>query len=115
MFFPGMDVPSVTKRRLVREVLGTLAEHYALVPMTLTAAEVTSAGGRASGSSHREAPSPHRIDRPGAAEDALLKPQESARDRLGGEYRQRPSSTYLRSVGYEVLEFDFAPDGGMIT
>lgn len=34
MFFPGMDVPAADKRRLVREVLGTLAEHYTLVPMS---------------------------------------------------------------------------------
>jgi hypothetical protein len=34
MFFPGMDVPSAVKRRLVREVLGTLASHYALVTMS---------------------------------------------------------------------------------
>jgi peptidoglycan-N-acetylglucosamine deacetylase len=33
-FFPGMDVPAADKRRLVREVIGTLAEQCTLVPMT---------------------------------------------------------------------------------
>jgi hypothetical protein len=33
-FFPGMDVPGDRKRALVREVLGTLAQQYTLVPMS---------------------------------------------------------------------------------
>jgi hypothetical protein len=38
-FFPGMDVASAVKRRLVHEVLGTLAEYYALVPMSSHASQ----------------------------------------------------------------------------
>ncbi len=37
-FFPGMDVPVTAKRALVRQVLGTLARHYTLVPMSVHAA-----------------------------------------------------------------------------
>ncbi|HYC32296.1 MAG TPA: polysaccharide deacetylase family protein [Gemmatimonadales bacterium] len=33
-FFPGMAVPATRKRALVTEVLGTLAEQFALVPMS---------------------------------------------------------------------------------
>ena len=32
-FFPGMDVPSEKKTRLLMKVLGTIAEHYEIVPM----------------------------------------------------------------------------------
>jgi peptidoglycan-N-acetylglucosamine deacetylase len=39
MFFPGMDVPVPEKRRIVREVLGTLVQHFTLVPMSTHAAE----------------------------------------------------------------------------
>jgi hypothetical protein len=38
MFFPGMGVPADEKRRIVREVLGTLAERFTLVPMSVHAA-----------------------------------------------------------------------------
>jgi hypothetical protein len=38
-FFPGMDVTRTVKRRLVHEVLGMLAEYYALVPMSSHAAQ----------------------------------------------------------------------------
>ena len=38
-FFPGMDVPVATKRSLVRQVLGIIAEHFTLVPMSAHAAE----------------------------------------------------------------------------
>jgi hypothetical protein len=34
MFFPGMDVSGVQKRRLVGQVLATLTRHFALVPMS---------------------------------------------------------------------------------
>lgn len=34
MFFPGMDVPGAEKRALVRQVLGTLAQNFTLVPMS---------------------------------------------------------------------------------
>ncbi len=37
-FFPGMDVPVATKRALVNQVLGTLAQHFTLVPMGVHAA-----------------------------------------------------------------------------
>jgi hypothetical protein len=39
MFFPGMDVQVPEKRRIVREVLGTLVQHFTLVPMSTHAAE----------------------------------------------------------------------------
>ena len=39
MFFPGMNVPVSEKRRIVREVLGTLARHFTLVPMSTHAAQ----------------------------------------------------------------------------
>jgi hypothetical protein len=39
MFFPGMDVPTATKRALVRQVLGILTEEFTLVPMSGHAAE----------------------------------------------------------------------------
>ena len=38
-FFPGMDVPAADKRAIVREVLGTLGEHFTLVPMSAHAAQ----------------------------------------------------------------------------
>ena len=38
MFFPGMDVSGADKRALVRQVLGTLAHHFTLVPMSAHAA-----------------------------------------------------------------------------
>lgn len=38
MFFPGMDVSGTQKRALVRQVLGTLARHFTLVPMSAHAA-----------------------------------------------------------------------------
>jgi hypothetical protein len=38
MFFPGMDVSGTQKRALVRQVLGTLARHFTLVPMSVHAA-----------------------------------------------------------------------------
>jgi peptidoglycan-N-acetylglucosamine deacetylase len=34
MFFPGMDVSAKEKRRLVRQVIGILAQHFTLVPMS---------------------------------------------------------------------------------
>jgi len=37
-FFPGMDLPAEHKRGLVREVIGTLAEQFTLVPMSTHAA-----------------------------------------------------------------------------
>jgi peptidoglycan-N-acetylglucosamine deacetylase len=37
-FFPGMDVPGAAKRALVRQVLGILAQHFTLVPMSVHAA-----------------------------------------------------------------------------
>jgi hypothetical protein len=37
-FFPGMDVPGAAKRDLVRQVLGSLARHFTLVPMSVHAA-----------------------------------------------------------------------------
>jgi peptidoglycan/xylan/chitin deacetylase (PgdA/CDA1 family) len=37
-FFPGMDLPAEHKRALVREVLGTLAAQFTLVPMSVHAA-----------------------------------------------------------------------------
>jgi peptidoglycan-N-acetylglucosamine deacetylase len=37
MFFPGMDVPTLTKRALVRQVLETLSRHFTLVPMSVHA------------------------------------------------------------------------------
>jgi len=73
MFFPGMDVPSGTKRRLVREVLGSLAEHYALVPMTSHAREVL-AQEAVRAVPHREARHRNRITDPGAPEDAAARP-----------------------------------------
>jgi peptidoglycan/xylan/chitin deacetylase (PgdA/CDA1 family) len=39
MFFPGMNVPTSEKRRIVREVLGTLAQHFTLVPMSTHATQ----------------------------------------------------------------------------
>jgi hypothetical protein len=39
MFFPGMDVPVAEKRRLVVDVLGTLAERFTLVPLSTHAAQ----------------------------------------------------------------------------
>jgi hypothetical protein len=38
-FFPGMDLPAVHKRAVVREVLDTLAAHFTLVTMSLHAAQ----------------------------------------------------------------------------
>jgi hypothetical protein len=43
MFFPGMDVPSADKRRIVRQVLGVLAEQFTLVPMSTHAAQAIAA------------------------------------------------------------------------
>jgi hypothetical protein len=39
MFFPGMDLPARDKRAVVREVIGLLAEHFTLVPMSSHAAQ----------------------------------------------------------------------------
>jgi peptidoglycan-N-acetylglucosamine deacetylase len=38
-FFPGMDLPTTHKRAIVREVVGVLAEHFTLVPMSSHAAQ----------------------------------------------------------------------------
>jgi peptidoglycan/xylan/chitin deacetylase (PgdA/CDA1 family) len=38
-FFPGMDLPAPNKRKIVREVIGTLAAHFTLVPMSSHAAQ----------------------------------------------------------------------------
>jgi hypothetical protein len=52
-FFPGMDVPVSTKRALVRRVLGTLARHFTLVPMSVHAAHALAADAPAVASGHR--------------------------------------------------------------
>lgn len=68
-FFPGMDVPSATKRRLVRDVLSELAQHYTLMPMSAHAAAVLTA--EASAMTLRRVASPRtRVTDPGAREDA---------------------------------------------
>jgi hypothetical protein len=68
-FFPGMDVPSDTKRRLVREVLSTLGEHYALVPMSVHAREVL-AREAVRVVPRRDTPRRSRFTESGAPEDA---------------------------------------------
>jgi hypothetical protein len=59
-FFPGMDVPAEHKRALVREVIGTLAAHFTLVPMSSHAAQALA--------HHRLAvlePRAHQLEAPG--------------------------------------------------
>lgn len=58
MFFPGMDVPVITKRALVRRVLGRLARSFTLVPMGTHAAQAIVAETLAVRDSHYARPEP---------------------------------------------------------
>jgi hypothetical protein len=75
-FFPGMDLPVAHKRRVVQEVITTLAAHFTLVPMSSHAAHAlahdslvvleSGPAGRESGGRRVRAPRPRQSAAPDA-------------------------------------------------